>query len=107
MAGALQLTGRDAPPAEAAHGGADGRSVGGESAWKAGGAGEAAGAQPLGSSVAELPPADAALLRERPVTLALLTTTLVFSYLDRQLLASLFEPIKKGASASSRLSRLS
>ena len=42
-----------------------------------------------------------------PVTLALLTTTLVFSYLDRQLLASLFEPIKKGASASSRLPRLS
>jgi hypothetical protein len=105
MAGALQLTGRDAPPAAAAHGGADGCGTGGESGWKAGG--EASGAQPLGGGVAELSPADAALLRERPVTLALLTTTLVFSYLDRQLLASLFEPIKKGASASSRLPRLS
>ena len=57
--------------------------------------GEAAAAPSAAGSAEGLRLAsEAALLRERPVTLALLTATLVFSYMDRQVLASLFEPIK-------------
>jgi hypothetical protein len=40
-----------------------------------------------GTDAAASSTSSAALLRERPVTLALLTTTLVFSYMDRQVRA--------------------
>jgi predicted MFS family arabinose efflux permease len=87
MAGAVQLAGRDASPAEAPHG--DARGVGVEP-----GGVKAAGGGEQGASPAPALLLEDAWQRERPVTLALLTCTLVFSYMDRQVLASLFEPIK-------------
>lgn len=48
----------------------------------------------------ELQNADAVILRRRGFTLALLTLTYFFSFMDRQILAILLEPIKKDLSLS-------
>jgi len=81
---ALELAWR-APPAEAAARGlADGAAAAPDAEEEA----QRRAPPPVegGAAAASPPqsPAQAALLRERPVTLALLTATLVFSYMDRQ-----------------------
>ena len=83
----MELTAASGAPAEAP------RRGGHAAASKAEGDAAAAPSAAGGAEGSRLA-SEAALLRERPVTLALLTATLVFSYMDRQVLASLFEPIK-------------